>query len=304
MSERRSTGSFSAYDARQNTPVDFAPIRAEGRVRDTQSVDNEIRSESRSRLPGWFVMLALSGVMVIAAYQYREVIISVVPEFEWPGLNLPQVNRPVINRVINTVRLESPLTNVTEQEVRSLLARYTDSGFLGMDVQDLRDELEQNPWIHNASVRRVWPDILIISLQEEVAVARWSESQLINEYGNVFAAPWRGGEERLPRLSGPEGSESLVLSNFSRFGDVVASAGFQISALSVDARGSWVMETDDGVQIRLGREMVDARLTRFIDAYRRGLSRELADVTSIDLRYSNGFSVSKRSAASDAVASR
>ena len=64
------------------------------------------------------------------------------------------------------------------------------------------------------------------------------------------------------------------------------------------------METANGVQIRLGRELVDARLTRFIDAYRRGLSKELADVASIDLRYSNGFSVSKRSAASDAVASR
>ncbi|ALO46927.1 cell division protein FtsQ/DivIB [Pseudohongiella spirulinae] len=304
MSERRSTGSFSAYDDRQNSPVDFAPIRAEGRARDAVQNDSENSPVSRARLPRWFLMLALTGVAIIATYQYRDLIVSAMPDVEWPGLNLPQVNRPIINRAINTVRMESPLTNVTEQEVRSLLARYTDSGFLGVDVQDLRDELEQNPWIHSASVRRVWPDILVISLQEEIAVARWKESELINEYGMVFAAPWRGGEEGLPQLSGPTGSESLVLSNYSRFGDVIASAGFRIRALAVDERGSWQMETADGVTIRLGRELVDARLSRFIDAYRRGLNKELADVASIDLRYSNGFSVSKRSAASDAVASR
>src|SRR5690606_15214477 len=180
MSERR-PGSFSAYSGARETPIDFAPIRAESRhaVRPEGKVRDDTEEPQRRRLRGWVVLTLTVGLVAIAVNQYRGIIadsLAVIAE-QIPAVNLPEIKRPVINRPINTVRMETPLHRVTEEEVRLLLARYTESGFLGMDVQDLRDELEQNPWIAHATVRRVWPDVLAIAIREEQPIARWGRSE-------------------------------------------------------------------------------------------------------------------------------
>lgn len=307
MSERR-PGSFSAYSGARETPIDFAPIRAESRhaVRPEGNVRDETEEPQRRRLRGWFVLTLVLGLTGIAINQYRGIIadsLAVIAE-QIPAINLPDFKRPVINRAINTVRMETPLHRVTEEEVRLLLARYTDSGFLGVDVQDLRSELEQNPWIAHATVRRVWPDVLAISIREEQPIARWGEHELLNEHGQVFAPPMRGTENALPALSGPKGTEAMVWAKFEQYKALLASADLTLSALSVNARGSWVAQVAEGPTLKIGREDVEPRLQRFVSLYRGSLKDQLADAQTIDLRYSNGISVSNNPAATETVASR
>jgi cell division protein FtsQ len=223
---------------------------------------------------------------------------------QMPALNLPDFDRPVINKPINTVRLESPLHRVTEQEVRMVLARYTESGFLGVDVQDLRAELELNPWVARAMVRRVWPDGLVIMIDEHRPIAQWGQTALLNEHGKVFTPPMRGPELELPALSGPEGSEALVLVMYEHLNQLLSGIDMKLRMISVDARGSWNGEIIDGPVLRIGREDMDERVTRFVRLVEGGLAEQLANAETIDLRYSNGISVSNKSDAVDAVASR
>lgn len=320
MSKHLQSESFSAYNMGEDVPVDFAPIRAQGRGRVVvDESENGMGSErTGGRLRFWLLLVLVMGGALIAINQYKGLIADFLaehaeslPAIKMPGFNFPDLKRPVINRAINTVRMETPLHNVTEDEVRTLLARYTESGFLGVDVQDLRDQLEQNPWIHRASVRRVWPDVLAIRIEEEVAVARWGEDRLLNVQGQVFQAPFSGSgngdrrsEKMLPLLSGPDGTEGLVQQHFEQFAGSLAVVNLSLTAISLNARGSWILTDTEGLVIRLGREDMAERLSRFISLYGQGLSRELVDAGVIDLRYSNGFSVSKRTIATDSVASR
>lgn len=307
MSERR-TSSFSAYNEAQETPIDFAPIRAESRhaVRPEGKTVDDTAVQGPRRLRVWLVLVLVVGLSGIVANQYRGVISDSVAVFvaQMPELNLPEFDRPVINKPINTVRLESPLHRVTEQEVRMLLARYTESGFLGVDVQDLRDELELNAWVDRATVRRVWPDGLVILIDEQRPIARWGESALLNERGQVFSPPMRGSESELPVLSGPTGSESLVLAKFEQFNTLMSAIDMELYALSVDARGSWSAVVEDGPVLRIGRENVDERVTRFVGLVKGGLAEQLTNAERIDLRYSNGISVSNKTDATGSVASR
>lgn len=312
MSERR-PGSFSAYSGSQETPTDFAPIRAESRdaVRPEGKVTDEQAEPTKRRLRGWLVLLLVVGLGGIAINHYRGIladslaaVAEQIPALNLPGLNLPDFNRPVINRPINTVRLESRLESVTEEEVRLLLARYTESGFLGVDVQDLRDELELNPWVARATVRRVWPDALVIRIEEEQPIARWGDTELLNAEGAVFAPPMRGNESELPALQGPAGAESIVLARYEELGILLSEIDMTLISLSVNARGSWTAGVAGGLELKIGRDDVDERLQRFVRLYRGGLSEQLADAQTIDLRYSNGISVSNKPAATSSVASR
>src|SRR5678816_2292351 len=60
-------------------------------------------------------------------------------------------------------------------------------------IDELRAALEQVPWVRRAAVRRVWPDRLEVSLEEQVPLARWGAEALVNTYGERFAGAV-GGE--------------------------------------------------------------------------------------------------------------
>ncbi len=303
MSDSRSRTTFSAYDDGPDVPMDFAPLRAEAR-----HTVPDAAAEKRSGGVLRFVLLGLilTGAGGVAVHQYRGVAADYMVTLadSLPALNLPEISRPVVNREINTVRLDSPLHRVTEHEVRTLLARYTESGFLGVDVQDLRDELELNPWVAHATVRRVWPDVLVINIREQQPIARWGEASLLNAAGEIFTPPPRGSETALPALSGPAGSEAVVLSRYETFKEVLSALAMTPASVSLSQRGSWTIEVDGGPVLRLGRDDVMARLDRLIMVYRSGLQDHLADARTIDLRYGNGFSVSKNTVTTDSVARR
>jgi len=281
--------------------MDFAPVRADARPAES---DVQQRKSSGGSVRLMLLGLILVGASGIAAHQYRGVAadyLGILAE-SMPALNLPEINRPVINREITTVRLDSPLHRVTEQEVRTLLARYTESGFLGVDVQDLRDELEQNPWVGHATVRRVWPDVLVVSIREQQPIARWNEASLLNEAGELFTPALRGSQSGLPALSGPDGSEALVLSQYDSFAQALSELGMIPAAISLSQRGSWIIKVENGPLLRLGRDDFMARLHRFVTVYGSGLQDHLADARTIDLRYDNGFSVSESTVTTDIVA--
>lgn len=303
MSDSHNRSTFSAYAGATDVPMDFAPLRAEARL---ASPDAQEAKRSGAGLRFILLGLILMGAVGVAVHQYRGVAADYMTALadSLPALNLPEISRPVINREINTVRLDSPLHRLTEQEVRTLLARYTESGFLGVDVQDLRDELELNPWVAHATVRRVWPDVLVINIREQQPIARWGDSALLNTAGEVFTPPLRGSEIALPALSGPNGSEALVLSQYAVFAETLSSLEMKPASVSLSQRGSWTIEVGNGPVLRLGRDDVMARLERLVAVYRSGLQDHLADARTIDLRYGNGFSVSKNMVTTDAVARR
>jgi cell division protein FtsQ len=106
----------------------------------------------------------------------------------------------------------------------------------------------------------------------------------------------------LPRLSGPEGTESLVAQRYLSTQGRMLEAGMRVAALRLDERGAWEMDLDSGVTVRLGRRDVDERLDRFIRTASQVIAHRLNDITYVDMRYSNGFAIGWRNSQAPASA--
>ena len=70
--------------------------------------------------------------------------------------------------------------------------------------------------------------------------------------------------------------------------------GVRIAALRLDARGAWEIDLDNGVRVRLGRRQVDERFERFVAAALRLVVQRPAEMSYVDMRYTNGFAVGWR----------
>src|SRR5690606_27431559 len=131
---------------------------------------------------------------------------------------------------------------------------------------------------------------------EQVPVARWGEKGLLNVRGEVFVHDSRHVPEELPQLSGPVGQQAVMTERYLAAAPRLTAAGMRLTSLTLDERGAWELLLDNGVKLRLGREHIDERFDRFLNAGARIVASRATEIEYVDLRYANGFAVGWRTA--------
>lgn len=196
---------------------------------------------------------------------------------------------------VDAVHIDGRLAHADRERMKAVIARHARAGFLALDLGALRHDLLALDWVRAASLRRVWPDTLRVDVREHEPAATWNGDALVSARGAVFD-PGAAVIEGLPALSGPEGHGAGMLERLHAFSRRLAPLGLTVAAVHQDARRSWRLRLDNGVELRLGRERIDARLARFAAVWPGVLAPEAGRIAAVDLRYPNGFAVAWREA--------
>ncbi len=199
-----------------------------------------------------------------------------------------------LDRPIRVISMDGAFQRVSPGEVEKAVAPFTHDGFMSADLDRIQRAVESVPWVERARVQRRFPNSLHVTVVEETAMARWGESGLLNTRGDLFVRQAAHVPAELPRLSGPDGTESLVAQRYLSAQGRMLEAGMRIAALRLDERGAWEMDLDSGVTVRLGRRDVEERLERFIRTASQVIAHRLNDINYVDMRYANGFSIGWR----------
>ena len=215
------------------------------------------------------------------------------------------VHLPVF--ALRAVELTAAPTHATAEELRLVVAQVQ-GNFFTADLQRTRQALEQLPWVRSASVRRKFPWALQVELEEQVALARWNQGDLVNTYGEVFHAET---DERLPVFLGEAHHSHQVAEAYVEMTRQLQPLQRQITRVVLSPRLAWQIELDDGLQLALGREAMGERLARFVRVYpsiladmpgrpRHGgaepfasklVPADVSGLRRVDLRYRDGFAV-------------
>ena len=223
---------------------------------------------------------------VRGALAFSLVLAAVYGVFKVAQLSLDQ---PVRNLVV-----EGAFQRVTPIQVEAAIAADLESGFLSIDLVQVRERVEALDWVDRANVGRQWPDTLIVRVTEHQAAARWGQAGLLNVRGELFTERSQHTFPELPSLAGPRGSERDVARRYLAVRGKLADAGLTLESLELDERGAWTLVLGGGQEIRLGRRDIDERLYRFFDVVAPTLTTDLPRVEYVDLRYTNGFAVGWR----------
>ena len=197
------------------------------------------------------------------------------------------------------VRLEGDLQRNSVTTVRANAMPHLAGNFFTMDLTRTRTAFEQVPWVRHAVVRRVWPNQLVVSLEEHQPVALWegdeSSDKMVNSHGEVFEANVGDVEDdSLPQFAGPDGTSAQVLAMYHRLQPLFAAMEAEVTALRLSGRGSWKVDLDDGAAVELGRgteDEVAERTQRFVRTLPQILHKFNAPLESADLRHAEGYAV-------------
>jgi len=206
---------------------------------------------------------------------------------------------PYADRPITKIAVQGDLSYISQQAVQQRIAPYVAASFFTVDLASMRTELEQMPWIAHAEVRRVWPDEVVIRLEEQLPVARWGEDALLNNQGQAFTPRELANYEHLPQLFGPQRAQQQVMQQYQVLNQMLRPMGFSIARLELRERGSWFLTTGagsagPGIELLLGRDHLVEKMRRFIAIYNKTLKEQITNIARIDLRYANGLAVGWR----------
>ncbi|MDD9810168.1 MAG: FtsQ-type POTRA domain-containing protein [Gammaproteobacteria bacterium] len=228
---------------------------------------------------------------------------------------------------IRAVEVRGHVTRVDGGQVRAVVERALPATYFSVELDDLEARIEQLPWVFSASLRRRWPDALVVEVTEVQPVAQWGDDRWLHSTGALVARPaeahaaeWRD----LPKLSGPSAraesraAREKVWRAYQTWSKAFAAKGLQLDALHVDARGLCYLTlsvsallgragqgagapsspspsspSPPSIRLIVPQQHAAARIARFTGALRHPLLGDFAALRTVDLRYPNGFAVSR-----------
>jgi cell division protein FtsQ len=203
-----------------------------------------------------------------------------------------------LDRPVRQIDAVGVFRRVSLLDVERVVRGKLRGGFVRANISDVQSAVEGLPWVDHARIQRRWPDALMIQITEQEAVARWGDSGLVNARGELFVRDERHVPMELPHLEGPDGTEHRVADLFFQVRTQLEAVSLPVGGVRLDDRGAWEVELANGVTIRLGRREVQERMDRFLKAGAGLVSSRSAEISYIDMRYSNGFSIGWRNSQS------
>jgi cell division protein FtsQ len=210
--------------------------------------------------------------------------------------------RPVFEiRRIELRSADGELQHVSIAAVRAALRGEGGTKLRGsyftLRLDEARRIFESVPWVADVSVRRAWPNKLILTLSEHRALGTWGDGRLLSETGSLFVANLAEAEVdgALPEFDGPDRFAEEAARRFRELSEALAPLRIAIESMEVSERASWTLRTDTRQTFELGRDepigRIAQRMTAFVASYPLVLARAGGVPARIDLRYANGFAI-------------
>lgn len=219
------------------------------------------------------LMVALAG-----AYGFRE-------ELSELALIVGEVAQGRISEAgfaIDRIEIEG-LALTRETDVARALGIAAGDTSLGYDVEEARLRIEEIPSVAHATIRKVYPDRLVVSITEKTPMARWrvdGATMLIDAAGHPIAPAGVGNGELMLVIGEGAGDDALPMINLmNRYPDLT----FDLAALNRVADRRWDLIFYSGLRVLLPETGVTDALSRLNDYQLRHQLLE-RDLDLIDMR--------------------
>ena len=192
---------------------------------------------------------------------------------------------------VHTVRIYGE-ASLDQAAIKAIVSPFLQRGFFGVQVDEVRDSLLQQPWLASARVRRIWPDQLEAVISKKVAIVQWNRSDFLSNAGELFTPEQStGGLSPLPQLEGPPGTQQIMLNYFNQINRLFDPLHVKIIHLVLSPYQDLEVTLENGLLLKAGHKDCLARIARFVRVYPKIIGNNSARVESVDLRYPNGCAV-------------
>lgn len=195
------------------------------------------------------------------------------------------------NLPLERVVIHAPYQHVARATLEQHIAPYVNKNFVTLNAVKLRRELHKLAWIKKVQLKRVWPDTIIVTVEEQQPLARWGNEGVLSVSGEIFNPEPESIPTDLPVFDGPVDMAKAMVSNYREFQSELDKENLKIVALKVNPRHAWELRLEGGTVLKLGQGKYLERLGLVVKAWPKLTKERTVNLNSIDARYTNGVAV-------------
>jgi len=195
----------------------------------------------------------------------------------------------VLDTPVRGFVIEGQLTALERSGLQTLMASQPLRGILSTSLADVSERLSGLAWARRASVRRAWPDKLVLVLHKASPVVRWGEHRYLSAYGDLLALP--DEYPGLPQFNVAVALPQQAMEVYQLLDQIAARESLAIRSLRQNEQGEWSLELVDGPRVLLGAEQLNERMHRFLLVHRRVLRGADHPAQYVDARYASGVAI-------------
>jgi len=189
-------------------------------------------------------------------------------------LVLDQMYRPESFQV-KEIHIKGKVNHVDPELLVQKVKAHLENNFFTLDLNQVKQVVEQVKWVDQAQARRRWPSILEIEVQEHRPLVRWNDSSWLTSKGEVVDLDYEAN------------NQNRVLANYS----------LNLESVRLSGSHAWTLTVLDSLkgarfEILLGQEQFNERFQRVVDWYRVYQIRlDRQNLKRVDARYPDGLAV-------------
>jgi cell division protein FtsQ len=195
------------------------------------------------------------------------------------------------------------LQHINRSAVKQEVLETVQGNFFSVKLEDVKRGFESLPWVRHANVRRVWPNGLIVSIEEQKPFGTWggvNGDALMNTHGEIFPGHRSevGNELTLIDFSGPDDASQEVMRLYEKANAWFKPWGAEVTSLALSDRYAWHIKLSNGMKVEFGRDeessdksLTEERVARLFKYWPQVQDKWANRVDAVDLRYANGFAV-------------
>ena len=200
------------------------------------------------------------------------------------------------------------LKHINKSFVKRQVLETVQGNFFSVRLEDVKRGFESMPWVRHANVSRVWPNGLIVSIEEQKPFGTWGGSdshELINHHGEIFTGRVSeiSDDIRLVDFHGPDDAGKEVMSLYEKASNWFKPWGAEVVSLALTERYAWHIKLSNGMKVEFGRDeessdktLTEERVARLFKYWPQVQERWSNRIDAVDLRYASGFAVHLSSA--------
>jgi len=190
--------------------------------------------------------------------------------------------------------------HVKPKELKKLVIMELNGTALTTDLGPIYKSVLSHPWIKEATVRRIWPNKILVNLVEHNIIGVWSDGRFVTQAGKLLQFDKLQSESInkekncfLLKLDGPNETVTAVLDKARMISKKAIKVGLQTTGVQLTNQYDWRVFFSNGMKMELGGENLETPLEKRLDNFFNSIAwvrkKIKKDLISVDLRYAQGF---------------
>tara|TARA_A100000164_G_scaffold379158_1_gene422707 strand:+ start:1530 stop:2288 length:759 start_codon:yes stop_codon:yes gene_type:complete len=190
--------------------------------------------------------------------------------------------------------------HVKPKELKKLVIMELNGTALTTDLGPIYKSVLSHPWIKEATVRRIWPNKILVNLVEHNIIGVWSDGRFVTQAGKLLQFDKLQSESInkekncfLLKLDGPNETVTAVLDRARMISKKAIKVGLQTTGVQLTNQYDWRVFFSNGMKMELGGENLETPLEKRLDNFFNSIAwvrkKIKKDLISVDLRYAQGF---------------